>query len=642
MKKKGLAALLAFLLMVTGFTGSSVRQAAAEEGVNGAAESVNATAEGSISISFDTQCDVTMEAVSVTPGETVSELPEGVRDEYVFAGWYKEAECENEFSTGTAIDADITLYADWKMKGDVDQNGVVEAGDALMILKYVANMIDRDTVTAVQFKQADVDLSGEIEANDALKVLKRVANMIKGFDVPEPTYYEKLGYENVTSEDELLAFPSADGYGKYTKGGRGGKVIYVTNLNDSGEGSLRAAVEAEGPRVVIFRVSGDIMLKSKLRIKNPYITIAGQTAPGDGICIRNYDVIIQTEHCILSYLRVRPGIYEAEGWTRQDIYNDGRKDCIWVYRSDNVVLDHVSASFGSDETISVTQSDNVTVQDCILSESLNATPYGGAHAMGSILCGGYGQKISYFRNLVATHRSRMPATGNQASSEDDTVGCDIEIVNNVFYNWQGDNCGNSHDETDVGPSRVNLINNYYKGGKESTSEYAWSTAAGNQQMYMSGNAMNGVVPKDQYTSLVQWSSEAVAGNLVDWDRYIMPDRCEKSILKNIVSAFDAYDYVMENAGCSLYRDDFDRGILQSVVDGKGKLINKPEQAYGWTGSWPVLEQTQAYTDADGDGMDDTWERKVGLNPEDPADANATVAGGYTNLEIFLESLTNRK
>lgn len=630
-KKRTLAFLLVLFMVIPTAAGMKIKRVTAES-ANGE----------TVKITFETQCGATMEAVSVTKGEKAGELPEAVRDEYVFAGWYCEAECETKFATGTALLADVTLYADWVKKGDMDQNEKVEAGDALMILKYVANMIDKKSITSIRFRQADVEYNEEIEAGDALKVLKRVANMIKGFDVPEPAYYEKLGFETVENEEELLAFPGAEGYGKYTRGGRGGKVICVTNLNDSGEGSLRAAVEAEGPRVVLFKVSGDIMLQSKLRIKNPYITIAGQTAPGDGICIRNYDVVVETEQCILSYLRVRPGIYSKEGWSREDIYKDGRKDCVWVYRSDKVVLDHISASFGSDETISVTQSDNVTVQDCILSESLNATPYGGAHAMGSILCGSYGQKISYYRNLVATHRSRMPATGNQASSEEDSIGCDIEVVNNVFYNWQGDNCGNSHDETDVGPSRVNLINNYYKGGKESTSEYAWSTAAGNQQMYMSGNAMNGVVPENQYTSLVAWSSEAVSGNLVDWERYILPERCEKSILKNIVSPFDAYDYVMDNAGCSLFRDDFDRGILQSVRDGKGKLINKPEQSYGWTGSWPVLGQTEPYTDADGDGMDDDWEKKVGLNPEDAADGTATVAGGYTNLEVFLTSLANRK
>lgn len=439
----------------------------------------------------------------------------------------------------------------------------------------------------------------------------------------KPTYYEELGFETVESEGELLAFPGAEGYGKYTKGGRGGRIIEVTNLNDSGEGSLRAAIEAEGSRIVVFKVSGDIMLESELLVKNPYITIAGQTAPGDGICIRNYNMIVETEEAIVSYLRIRPANIEVP------------QDCLWVNESENVVINNISASFATDENLSVADSTNVTVQECMIAESLNKTRLG-THGMGTLIRGSKGQKVTYYGNLYASHRNRMPMSGNYTEYTEDPEGFYMEFINNVCYNWSGKASGKNHDVNCV--SSFNLINNYYQVGPDSQEDgnHAWSQGCSKSHMYIAGNAMNGQVPEDQ-KSLVYIEMED-GNEPFDENTYYI-ERFEHSVTEKILPANEAYDIAMETAGCSISRDSFDEGVIASIKENTGTLVNKPEEAAGWAGAWPVLNSTEPYTDADGDGMDDVWETKVGLNPKDKEDGNALVAGGYTNLEVFLESLT---
>lgn len=174
------------------------------------------------------------------------------------------------------------------------------------------------------------------------------------------------------SNAQQLAFPTAEGYGKYAKGGRGGAVYEVTNLGDSGPGSLRAAVEASGPRTVVFRVSGTIELESPLRIENPYITIAGQTAPGDGICLRRNPLSIDADHVIIRYLRVRLG--DESG---------GDYDAVSSRFTEHIILDHISASWSVDECMSVYHCDSITVQWCIVSESMSRSNHiKGSHGFG--------------------------------------------------------------------------------------------------------------------------------------------------------------------------------------------------------------------------------------------------------------------
>lgn len=245
----------------------------------------------------------------------------------------------------------------------------------------------------------------------------------------------------------VLAFPTAEGYGKYTIGGRGGKVYEVTNLNDSGEGSLRAAIEAKGPRTVVFRVSGTIDLKSALNIRNPYITIAGQTAPGDGICIKRYPLNISADEVIIRYIRIRLG----DESTRSD-------DAISARYRKNIILDHISASWSIDETMSIYHCENVTIQWCMITESLSQSNHTkGSHGFGGIWGSNYS---TYHHNLLAHHSSRNPRWASGGGFND--------YRNNVLYNW-GYNSSYGGEKHQVGNPKfsditVNFVNNYYKPG----------------------------------------------------------------------------------------------------------------------------------------------------------------------------------
>ncbi|MBW8859015.1 MAG: hypothetical protein JF570_04600, partial [Caulobacter sp.] len=243
-----------------------------------------------------------------------------------------------------------------------------------------------------------------------------------------------MGGTAVAGADEgLLAFPGAEGFGRFSQGGRGGRVIKVTNLDDSGPGSLRAAVEAEGPRIVIFDVGGVIRLKSYLRIANDHITIAGQTAPGYGITLRDGQFLIHANHVIVRYLRSRVGDEAGKEY-----------DSISIGGGSDIILDHISSSWSIDESLSVTQKvtpevkplTNVTVQWSLISESLNHSIHEkGEHGYGSLIQGSYGARYSFHHNLWAHHEARMPRIGNYAGAKDDPEGITLDFRDNVFYNW---------------------------------------------------------------------------------------------------------------------------------------------------------------------------------------------------------------
>ena len=416
------------------------------------------------------------------------------------------------------------------------------------------------------------------------------------------------------------AFPGAEGFGKYPIGGRGGKVYEVTNLNDSGPGSLREACEAQGPRTVVFRVSGTIALESKLDIRNPFITIAGQTAPGDGICLKNYKFSFETEHLICRYIRVRPG---DEMKKEQDALGGGGR---------HIVIDHCSVSWGIDETLSINKAANFSVQWCMVTESLTKSVHRkGAHGYGG-LWGGPGG--SWHHNILAHHSSRNPrASGNAESGL-------LDCRNNVIYNWGF----NSAYGGELWPR--NWINNYYKAGPatgDSVRDRIFLQKDPRGRMYADGNFMFGYpeISKDNWSGGIDFAEdgEATEQTLRAHEPYVVaPVRTQP--------AEEAFELILKHAGCSLRRDAVDARIIEEIrtgtaqygetFKGGGKGIIDSQTAVG---GWPELKSLEAPADADHDGMPDEWEMKNGLNPNDSSDNAADRDGdGYTNLEEFINGL----
>ena len=442
-----------------------------------------------------------------------------------------------------------------------------------------------------------------------------------------------------TSWSQQLAFPGAEGYGKYTKGGRGGAVYEVTNLNDSGEGSLRAAIEASGPRTVVFRVSGNIELESPLRIKQPYITIAGQTAPGDGICIKTHQLNIDADHVIIRHIRVRLGDMSGEDY-----------DAIGGRYASNVILDHVSASWSVDECMSIYHCDSITVQWCIIAESMSKSNHiKGSHGFGGIWGSNYG---SYHHNLLAHHTSRNPRMASGSGYTDHR--------NNVIYNWGyqslygGEKFQSGNDKFNF--SEFNIVANYYKPGpatlpgevghRIANPSFRSETDFG--KWYISENVLEG-------------NAEVTADN---WNGGVQTDisfekiRLEKpwpSMPIDQQTAEDAYEAVLDHAGATLPgRDPIDTRIIKEVRGGyatyEGKSYKEEHQVadaqkisgiidtQADVGGWPELHSTPALRDTDHDGMPDDWEDKNNLDKTDPADRNTIAPDGYTMLEKYLNSI----
>ena len=423
----------------------------------------------------------------------------------------------------------------------------------------------------------------------------------------------------------LKAFPGAQGFGAMTQGGRGGQVIKVTNLNDAGPGSLRAAIDARGPRIIIFETGGTIQLASPLVVRHPFVTIAGQTAPGGGITLANHEFRVSTSQVIVRFLRVRHGdLARVEG------------DAISLTAGNNIIIDHCSASWSTDETLSVSQHmttgpdqlDGVTIQWSIISESLDQSVHAkGAHGYGTLVRGSNGSRYSFHHNLWAHHRARMPRPGNFASASQDRVGPLFDFTNNVFYNWGGSrNDGAGYNVDDDAISRYNFRANAYLTGTNSQSSFGFVESAPGATAFVAGNLVNGqAVEGTDFVKFKRAPEGYFAALAFDAAGLVADD------------AVAAQALVLARAGASRFRDEVDRRVIDSVHKRTGQIINSQADV----GGWPVLDAGQPRSDRDGDGLPDTWEQAHHLNPEDPRDAGRDAnANGYPDLEDWLNELAD--
>ena len=423
----------------------------------------------------------------------------------------------------------------------------------------------------------------------------------------------------VYSAEALPAFPGAEGAGAAALGGRGGRVIAVTNLDDSGPGSLRDACAQEGPRTVVFRVSGLIDLKKSLTIKNGKMTVAGQTAPGDGICLRGAELEVEADGVVLRYLRVRPGDILGKEY-----------DGISVSNAHRVVIDHCSATWSIDEALSVTgTSDAVTVQWCIIAEALRkSVHHKGAHSMGSLLRSEDGT-YCFHHCLYAHNSTRNPRPGD---NYDGSPGVLLDFRNNILYDWGG-MCGYGVDER----FRLNYVGNFLKAGPSTAADKrrtAFHIGGPGNRIYLSGNVLDAFPEADGDNKLLlAWPEK-----LSETERasVIVPLAHDAASVAT-QPARDAFAAVLNGVGATLpKRDTVDARIVADIRNGGGRIIDSQREV----GGWPEYASIPAPEDKDGDGMPDAWETAHGLNPDDPQDGNADANGdGFTNLEDYLNSLT---
>jgi len=430
-----------------------------------------------------------------------------------------------------------------------------------------------------------------------------------------------------------LAFPGAQGYGRFAIGGRGGRVLKVTNLNDAGPGSLRAAVEAAGPRTVVFDVSGRIILQNKLVIRNPFLTIAGQTAPAKGICISNFNLGMLGAHdVVVRYLRVRPG--DTAGVTL---------DGMGMASSDHAIIDHCSISWTQDESFSSRGAKNITLQRTLISEALNVAGHknyepGKQHGYAASIGGDVG---SFHHNLLAHCAGRNWSLAGGVDQANRHAGR-LDIRNNVVYNW-------GHRTTDGGARMVNFVGNYYKPGPASRvfhvlkPEREHIAAFGRQDYYVAGNVMEGRYgPEPALAGVVEPRREPFDDFV--FDAPLIPPQMPTQ------SAEEAYQDVIADVGCNVPQlDEHDQRVLEEVRQGttafrgsKSGLPGLPDSQQdvgGWE-DYPEVHRPADW-DVDGDGMPDVWEHERGLDPGDKLDGTLDRDDdGFTNLEEYLNELVS--
>lgn len=477
---------------------------------------------------------------------------------------------------------------------------------------------------------------------------------------PTPTPSGDLGLPAHEQDGVIRAFPGAEGGGMYTTGGRGGKVIHVTNLNDSGSGSLRAAVEESGKRIIVFDVCGTIKLTKNLNIKNDDITIAGQTAPGEGVTLRDYPVVVNANNVIIRYLRFRMG-----DETKQE------NDALWGRYHENIILDHCSMSWSTDECGSFYANKNFTMQWCLLGESLRNSVHGkGEHGYGGIWGG---KNASFHHNMLTCHDSRnaridhpqiyvqLDDSGNIKEDYRQTHRGNVDYRNNLINNW-------GSEVTYGGESGwFNIIGNYYKKGPASSNRAYFVNAYADYQksgvVYSDAYGkffIEGNVNPDQSTITADNKKGINWKNGSSWTNYNQYQSAPFAIRKDDVTtcyttthtAEDAYARTLDYAGASLRRDAVDVRLVKDArngtatyTDGGNGSKNGIIDTQSAVGGWPTLSATseevaRATTDTDGDHIPDYYETLLGLD-KSKADATAKTLdpqGLYTNFEIYLHYL----
>jgi pectate lyase len=419
------------------------------------------------------------------------------------------------------------------------------------------------------------------------------------------------------AQERAASFPGAEGFGKFTTGGRGGVVYTVINLNDDGPGSLREAVRKTGPRTILFGISGNIELKSPLTIHNGDVTIAGQSAPGDGICIQNHPVTVQASNVIIRFLRFRLGDLAR---IESDAFGGNRDQ-------QNIIIDHCSVSWATDECASFYGNRNFTLQWCIISESLNRSVHSkGEHGYGGIW-GGVG--ASFHHNLLAHHTSRMPRFSGSSTTPNSPEEL-VDFRSNVIYNWSDNNTYGGER------GRYNIVGNYYKPGPATRPKSNWMLNPSSPfgKFFVDGNVYHGneVASSDNWNGGVKAAALDSVKESNVFETESIPDQ----------SAKKAYDVVLQYSGASLSRDAVDQRVVKEVCDGtasfgrnKDGIIDSQQDV----GGWPRLRSRSPEKDTDSDGMPDKWETKRKLDLNDPSDgAEKTADNTYTNLEVYLNGL----
>jgi hypothetical protein len=444
---------------------------------------------------------------------------------------------------------------------------------------------------------------------------------------------------SVSAQEKTLSFPGAEGFGRYTTGGRGGKVLFITKLSDDGsEGTLRYALEQKGAKYIVFKTGGTIYLESPLKIKEGNVTILGQTAPGDGITIANYETFVAANNVIIRFLRFRMGDQKKfEG------------DALGARFMKDLIVDHCSMSWSTDETVSIYVNENTTLQWCVIAESLrNSAHQKGAHGYGGIAGGKF---ASFHHNIYANHDSRNPRLGEYAGSKFALTDL-TDFRNNVIYNW-------GHNNVYGGEGmNVNIVNNYYKPGPATMTRKRIVAIDKNEKpetevyniwgkYYISGNVSEGnpEVTADNWEKGV-FNQMKKSYNLTEADKNSIKIDQPHDIQNNIKtdSPKDAYEKILKIGGASLVRDAVDLRVLKEAKNGtftyngslgsKNGIIDSQKDV----GGFPSLKSGKALFDSDNDGMPDEWETKHNLNPK-KANANGRdLDKNYDNIEVYSHSI----